>query len=100
MPHYVVLANYTEDGFETLSEMDSEEFLVQTKETIEAHGGELKDYYLTMGQYDAVGIAEFPDDESIAKAQLTILSTGIAETETLKAFTEEQTREFVDYLGE
>lgn len=100
MPTYVVLANYTEDGFETLSELDSDEFLEQTKETVRAHDGTFHDYYLTMGQYDAVGVVEFPDDQACAEAMLTILETGVAETETLRAFTEEQTRELISTLGE
>lgn len=100
MPTYVVLVNYTEDGFETLSELDADEYLEQTKETIRAHGGEVIDYYLTLGQYDGVGIAEFPDDHACAEATLAILETGIAETETLRAFTQEESRELISTLGE
>lgn len=100
MQTYVVLVNYTEDGFETLSELDADEYLEQTKETIRAKGGEFIDFYLTMGQYDAVGIAEFPDDQACTEAILTVLETGIAETETLRAFTEEESRELIATLGE
>ncbi len=100
MPTYVVLANYTETGFETLSEMDSDEFLERTKETVRAHDGVLHDYYLTMGQYDAVGVVEFPDDEMATEALLSVLDTGVAETETLRAFPEEEARELLGTLGE
>lgn len=100
MPTYVVLANYTENGFETLTETESDEFLEDTKETVRAHNGELHEYYLTMGQYDAVGVVEFPDDQVCAEAMLSILETGVAETETLRAFTEEQARELIGTLGE
>lgn len=100
MPTYVVLANYTENGFETLSELDSDEFLEETKETVRTHDGVFHDYYLTMGQYDVVGVVEFPDDQTCAEAMLSILETGIAETETLRAFTEDQARELIGTLGE
>lgn len=100
MPNYIVLANYTEDGFESLSELEPEEFLEESRETIRNHGGALHEYYLTMGQYDAVGVVEFPDDHACAEAMLSLLETGVAETETLRAFTEEQTRELIGTLGD
>lgn len=99
MPTYVVLANYTEGGFESLSQLESDEFLEQTKETIRAHDGELHDYYLTMGQYDVVAVVEFPDDHTCAEAMLAVLETGIADTETLRAFPEAEARELVGGIG-
>ena len=35
-------------------------------------GAELKQFYLVMGRYDAVVIAEGPDDETAAKLALAI----------------------------
>jgi uncharacterized protein with GYD domain len=100
MPHYVVLTNYTQEGFETLGDLDAEEFLEQSKATIREHGGTLHDYYLTMGEYDAVVIVEFPDDHSYTEAVLDVLGRGIAETETLRAFTESEARDFVETMGD
>ncbi len=43
-----------------------------------------------MGRYDAVVIAEGPDDETAAKLALAIGSQGNVRTETLRAFTEKE----------
>jgi uncharacterized protein with GYD domain len=58
-------------------------------------GGELKAFYLTMGQYDAVVIAEVPDDATAAKLSLATLSLGNIAGETLRAFTEDEFRSIV-----
>lgn len=95
MPTFVTLVNYTQDGLELLADMESEEFLEQSRAEAQAQGGSLKDVYLTMGQYDGVVITEFPDAESATKAIMSILKTGIAETETLRAFPEDESRAII-----
>lgn len=98
MPTFVTLTNYTQDGIELLAEMDEDKFLQESRAEAEAHGGKVKDVYFTLGQYDAVVITEFPDAESATKTLLAILKDGIAETETLRAFTEPETRELIGSL--
>ncbi|MFB6253239.1 MAG: GYD domain-containing protein [Halobacteriaceae archaeon] len=100
MPTYISLVNYSEDGFETLVDLDSDEFLEESKATAREHGGELKDYYLTMGEYDAVVVTEFPDADAASQTLLSILGTGIGETQTMRAFTEDETRDVLGKLGE
>ena len=51
-----------------------------------------------MGQYDAVVITEFPSDEVGAAAALSVGSQGNARTETLKPFTEEETRQIISSM--
>lgn len=93
MPTYISLWNFTQEGIENVDE--SPDRLDEAKGLFEALGGELRDFYLTMGQYDVVIVADFPDDESAAKAALTIARGGTASSETLKAFSEEGFREIV-----
>ncbi|WP_255151839.1 GYD domain-containing protein [Halorarius halobius] len=93
MPTYITLVNYTQHGIQNMAE--SPERLEAAKEVTEAHGGEYVGFYLTFGQYDAVYIAEFPDDEAAAQAMLTVAAGGAVETETLKAFTEDEYRDVV-----
>jgi uncharacterized protein with GYD domain len=45
-----------------------------------------------MGRYDLVCVIDAPDDETYATAMLTLGSQGNVQTETLKAFTEDQYR--------
>jgi len=98
MPTFVTLIDYTQDGVETLIDTDSEAFLTDARDVVKAHGGELTEFYLTLGGYDAVAVTEFPDAESATQALLTILDDGDVETETLRAFTEGETRDLVGSL--
>lgn len=67
----------------------------ETRSTIERHGGKLVEAYLTMGQYDGVLIAEFPDDISCARAMLALRNSG-GLTQTLRAFPESQWHEIAE----
>jgi len=58
----------------------------------------LKDFYMTLGQYDMVFIGEAPDDASFAKALLSLTGAGNIQTETLRAFTEDEYRSIVSSL--
>ena len=51
-----------------------------------------------MGQYDLVTIAEFPDDQTAARAGLSGGSQGFVRSETLRAFTEEEYRKIIASL--
>ena len=59
---------------------------------------EIKETYSTMGRYDLVCVIEAPDDETYAKAMLSLGAQGNVSTETLKAFSEDQFRKIVDSL--
>ncbi|RBI63103.1 GYD family protein [halophilic archaeon] len=94
MPTYIQLVNFTEEGTENIEE--GPERLDAAKEVMRSFGGEMEAFYLTMGRYDAVVVSEFPDDESIAQGTLTYLQEGTVETETLRAFTEDEYRHLVE----
>jgi uncharacterized protein with GYD domain len=64
--------------------------LEAAKQALQTLGAEVKDFYLVMGQYDALLIVEAPSDETVAKAALTLGARGTVSTETLRAFTEEE----------
>lgn len=97
MPTYVTLLNYTAQGISTIE--SSPNRVESAKELAEDLGGEFQAFYLTFGQYDGVAIVEFPDDETAAEYSLTIGKGGNAETETLKAFTEDEFREIAENLA-
>jgi uncharacterized protein with GYD domain len=93
MPTYITLMRLTQKGIESIKDGPSR--LDAAKVAFRAAGAELKAYYLTIGQYDAVAITEAPDDETVAKLSLTIGSRGFIRTETLRAFPEDQYRRIV-----
>ena len=93
MPTYVILNNWTDQGIRNLKE--SPKRLNATRKAIEAAGGKVLGYYLTMGRYDSVMIAEAPNDEVAATLALSAGSQGSIRTETLKAFTEDEYRKII-----
>jgi uncharacterized protein with GYD domain len=97
VPTYIGLVKYTHQGIKTIK--DAPARLDSAREAYRAAGGELKAFYLTMGQYDAVVIAELPDDETAAKLALATLSLGNISGETLRAFTEDEFRSIVADLS-
>ena len=68
------------------------------RKTLEAAGIKLKEFYMVTGRYDMVIISEAPDDAALAKAMLSIASRGAVQTETLRAFTEDEYRKIIGSL--
>ena len=93
MPTYISLIKFTHQGITDVK--GSPARLDAGREMLRNFGVELKGYYLTMGRYDIVTIAEAPDDTAIAKVALTLGSAGNVSTETLRAFTEDEYRQLV-----
>jgi uncharacterized protein with GYD domain len=96
MPHYIMLFRYTQKGAENIKASPAR--LDAAKKGIEAAGGKIKGFYLTMGQYDAVSIVELPNDDAAAKLALATASQGNIRGETLRAFTEEEYRKLIASL--
>ena len=96
MATYVTLINYTQQGVEKIKQSPSR--LDAAKEAFRAAGAEIKGFYLVLGRYDIVLVAEAPDAETVAKLALAIGSQGAVRTETLRAFTEEEYREIIGAL--
>ena len=96
MPHFVSLLRYTQQGIAKIKESPAR--LDAAKKAAEKAGGKIHSWHLTMGQYDAVIISEFPNDEACAKFTLSVGALGNVTTETLKAFTEAEYRKIIGVL--
>ena len=96
MNTYIVFLNFTQQGAQKIKESPAR--VDAAKKAFKAMGGELKQFYLVMGRYDAVVIGEAPDDETAAKLALVISSQGNIHTETLRAFTEDEYRKIIAAL--
>jgi len=97
MPHFVILIRYTQQGIAKIKESPAR--LDAAKKAAEKVGGRIHAWYLTMGQYDALIISEFPNDEAVAKFSLSVGSLGNVTTETLRAFTDGEYRNIVGALS-
>ena len=97
MTTYVMLANWTEQGIQKAK--DSPRRLDAAKKALKDMSGEIKSFYLTMGDYDMVVIFEAPDDAVAARFSLQLGMLGNVRTRTLKAFPEAAYREIINSLG-
>lgn len=93
MPTYVTLAEYVQQDIESARE-SSDQF-DRMREEAGDRDGELREGFVTFGEYDVVMLSEFPDDESYAQFALTVADAIGLDTETLRAFTENEVDEIL-----
>jgi uncharacterized protein with GYD domain len=96
MPSYITLLRWTQQGAASLK--DSPKRLDAGREAFRKLGAEIKDVYMTMGRCDLVCVIEAPDDSTAARALLSLGSQGNVQTETLKAFSEDEYRKIIGSL--
>ena len=97
MPTYILLVRWTAQGLQKIKESPSR--LEAGKKAFEAAGIKLREFHMVMGQYDQVSIAEAPDDATMAKALLRLASQGNLQTETLRAFPEEEYKKIISDIA-
>jgi len=96
MPTYIILGKYTQKGIENIK--DSKKRREDAQKFAESLGGKSKAFYYTLGRYDFVSIAEFPNNEAMMKQALRQGSKGSASTETLVAIPAEEVAEVIKEL--
>lgn len=97
MPTYIMLFGWTQKGIENVKESPAR--LDAARKACQEAGGELKEFYTTMGRYDGVVVLELPNDEAAAKVAIAVGSGGNVRTETLRAFTEDEYRRIIAGLS-
>lgn len=97
MPTYIMLANWTDQGARNVKE--SPRRLDAAKKALAEVGGEFKSFFMTMGDFDLVGVYEAPDDAVAARFTLQVGRLGNIRTRTLKAFPESAYREIIASLS-
>lgn len=96
MATYAILGSYTEQGIRDVRQ--SPKRVTAAKRLAKSLNGSLKQFYLAIGAHDILVIAEFPNDQAVAKFALTIGSLGNVRTSTLKLFPEAEFRKIVGSL--
>ena len=88
MATYIALVSFTEQGIRNIK---------QTTERAKALsaaaaklGVKVKDIYWTLGAYDAVFVAEAPNDEAITALAMSVGSLGNIRTQTMRAYSAEE----------
>jgi uncharacterized protein with GYD domain len=84
MPTFVSLINWTEQGVANAKNTVTRS--EDAKRAATAMGGSIKDIYWTVGPYDLVTVAEFPDDASATAFLLTLAGAGNLRSTTMRGF--------------
>jgi uncharacterized protein with GYD domain len=85
---YIVLINWTDKGVAEAKETTAR--AKKAQEMAKSLGGTLETLYWTLGRYDIVGIADMPDDATMALFGAKVGGLGSVRTETMRAFTENE----------
>src|SRR4026209_146779 len=80
MVTYLMLLNWTDQGIKNVK--DSPKRLDGVKKLAKDLGGEVKSFYMTLGEYDLVLIVDMPNNDKLARFGLKLgsLSNGRATT--------------------
>ena len=84
MTTYVSLLNWTEQGIKNFR--DTTQRAEDFSKLVQNSGGRVRELLWTVGEYDLVCIADFPDDEAGVAALLRLGSAGNIRSKTLRAF--------------
>jgi uncharacterized protein with GYD domain len=97
MPSYVSLINWTEQGAKNFRDTvrRAEDF----RGIVEKNGGQVRQLLWTLGEYDLVSVADFPDDETATAVLLQVGALGNIRSKTLKAFDAEQMGAIIQRTG-
>lgn len=84
MPTYVSLIHWTDQGIRNYQDTTSraEDFA----KLVESKGGRARELLWTVGEYDLIVVADFPDDETGTAALLQAGSLGNIRSNTMRAF--------------
>ncbi len=96
MPTYVTLVRFTDQGIRNIK--DSPKRAKAFRTLCEKLGGRVKDIYWTLGRYDIVTIVEVPDDVTMEALVYSLGSLGNVRTESLRAFTAQETSQAIGKL--
>lgn len=96
METYIILGRYTQQGVAKIKEGPTR--IEAVRKAVGAAGGKMVAWYLTMGRYDFVLIAEAPNVKAVASMLLATGAQGNVSTETLHALTEAEFKAVVSSL--
>ena len=97
MTTYVSLINWTEQGIKDFR--DTTQRAEDFSRLVESSGGMVRQLLWTVGKYDIVAIADFPDDETAVAALLRVGSAGNIRSNTLRAFNAEEMADIIRRTG-
>lgn len=97
MPTFVSLVSWTEQGVRNFKETASR--AAAAKDLATRMGGEMREIYWTLGEYDIVVVADFPDDETGTAFLLALSSQGNVRSTTMRAFNTDEIQRVISKVG-
>jgi uncharacterized protein with GYD domain len=83
MPTYIMLANLTPEGVQTIK--NNPQRIHEVNNEVQQLGATVKAQWATLGRFDFVNIVEAPDESTMARVSLELSSRGTVSYETLAA---------------
>ena len=90
MSTYLIQANYVGDGIKGLLKEGGTSRRAAAEKAVTSLGGSLVAFYYAFGDYDAILIADAPDNISMAALALTINASGVVSVKTTVLMTPEE----------
>jgi uncharacterized protein with GYD domain len=97
MPTYVSLIHWTDQGIRNYKDTTSraDDFI----KLVDSKGGRVRELLWTVGEYDVVAVAEFPDDETGTAALLQVGALGSVRSNTMRAFSSDEMASIITKTG-
>ena len=75
MPYYMQRFKYGANSMKALVGKPADR-RDAAKRVVEAHGGKLREYFLSFGEYDVLVIAEYPDNAAATAVSMSVGASG------------------------
>ena len=95
MPTFIIMLNWTEQGIRNVK--DSSKRLQAGRELAKKLGVEIKQVFLTNGEFDLLTIVEAADGNNVAKLAMALGAQGNVRSHTIRAWPE---AEYVKLISE
>ena len=96
MPTFVGMLSWTDQGVRTVK--DTPKRIQAARERAKKLGVEIKQVFLTTGEFDILVIAEANDGDSMAKMAMAAGAEGNVRTRTVRAWTEPENAKLISEL--
>ena len=90
MPKYLLQAWYVGEGLRGLLKEGGAGRRAATDKLIKEMGGTLESFYYVFGEYDVLGIADFPDNATATALSLAVNASGAIKLRTTVLMTPEE----------
>ena len=97
MPTFIIMMNWTEQGIRNVK--DAPKRAAAAKEMAKKVGVEIKQTYLTNGQFDLASVVESASGDNIAKFCMQVGALGNVRTSTVRAWSQDEYMKLISELS-